>query len=70
MTQKEIDRIDRKIMDLLQQDARVTNQALADKVPGSRLELVDGGHMLPVTQPERTARFVEEAAATRQALRA
>ena len=24
MTQKEIDRIDRKIMDLLQQDARVT----------------------------------------------
>lgn len=32
MTQKEIDRIDRKIMDLLQQDARVTNQALADKV--------------------------------------
>lgn len=32
MTQKEIDRIDRKIIDLLQQDARVTNQALADKV--------------------------------------
>lgn len=51
-------------------DWRVNGQALADKVPGSRLELVDGGHMLPVTQPERTARFVEEAAATRQALRA
>lgn len=32
MTQKDIDRIDRKIMDLLQQDARVTNQALADRV--------------------------------------
>jgi Lrp/AsnC family leucine-responsive transcriptional regulator len=32
MTQREIDRIDRKIMDLLQQDARVTNQALAEKV--------------------------------------
>ncbi|MGI4718047.1 MAG: alpha/beta fold hydrolase [Janthinobacterium lividum] len=51
-------------------DWRANGQALADKVPGSRLELVDGGHMLPVTQPERTARFVEEAAATRQALRA
>ena len=32
MTQKDIDRIDRKIMDLLQQDARVTNQALADRI--------------------------------------
>ncbi|TWI67409.1 AsnC family transcriptional regulator [Pseudoduganella lurida] len=32
MTQKDIDRIDRKIMDLLQQDARITNQALADRV--------------------------------------
>lgn len=30
-----------------------------------RLELVDGGHMLPVTQPELTARFVERAAAER-----
>lgn len=32
MAQKEIDRIDRKIMDLLQHDARITNQALADRV--------------------------------------
>jgi Lrp/AsnC family leucine-responsive transcriptional regulator len=32
MTQRDIDRIDRKIMDLLQQDARITNQALADRV--------------------------------------
>lgn len=29
---RDIDRIDRKIMDLLQQDARITNQALADRV--------------------------------------
>jgi Lrp/AsnC family leucine-responsive transcriptional regulator len=32
MTTREIDRIDRKIMDVLQQDARMTNQALADRV--------------------------------------
>lgn len=46
-------------------DWRANGQALADKVPGARLELVEGGHMLPVTQPERTARFIEEAAAAR-----
>ena len=32
MAQRDIDRIDRKIMDFLQQDARITNQALADRV--------------------------------------
>ncbi len=32
MTNKNIDRIDRKIMLALQQDARITNQALADRV--------------------------------------
>jgi Lrp/AsnC family leucine-responsive transcriptional regulator len=32
MSQRDIDRLDRKIMDLLQQDARITNQALADRV--------------------------------------
>jgi len=31
-------------------------------VPGARLELVDGGHMLPVTQPQVVADFVERAA--------
>ncbi|MCC2973812.1 alpha/beta fold hydrolase [Massilia sp. IC2-476] len=49
-------------------DWRANGQALADKVAGARLELVDGGHMLPVTQPELTARFIEEAASTRLAL--
>lgn len=48
-------------------DWRANGQALADKVAGVRLELVEGGHMLPVTQPERTARFIEDVAATRLA---
>lgn len=37
-------------------------QALVDKVPGATLKLVDGGHMLPVTKPELTARFIAEVA--------
>lgn len=40
-------------------DWRANGRALVDKVAGARLELVDGGHMLPVTQPERTAAFIE-----------
>jgi carboxypeptidase C (cathepsin A) len=43
-------------------DWRANGQALVDKIPGAFLELVEGGHMLPVTQPERTARFIEDAA--------
>jgi pimeloyl-ACP methyl ester carboxylesterase len=35
-------------------------QTLAAVLPGCRLQLVDGGHMLPVTQPERTADFIAE----------
>lgn len=37
----------------------------ARQIARCRLELVDGGHMLPVTQPELTARFIERAAAER-----
>lgn len=37
----------------------------ARQIGRCRLELVDGGHMLPVTQPELTARFIERAAAER-----
>jgi len=33
------------------------------QIPGAVLEMVDGGHMLPVTQPDRTARFIEGVAA-------
>lgn len=49
-------------------DWRANGHALADKVAGARLELVHGGHMLPVTQPELTARFIDNAAAARLAL--
>ncbi len=37
-------------------------QALVDKVPQATLTLVDGGHMLPVTQVEATAAFIESVA--------
>jgi pimeloyl-ACP methyl ester carboxylesterase len=42
-------------------DWKANGQALVDKVPGARLELVEGGHMLPVTQVEVTAGFIEGA---------
>jgi pimeloyl-ACP methyl ester carboxylesterase len=42
-------------------DWQANGQALVDKVPGARLELVEGGHMLPVTQVEVTAEFIEAA---------
>lgn len=43
-------------------DWKANGHALVDKVPGAQLELVDGGHMLPVTQPELTADFIRQAA--------
>jgi len=42
-------------------DWKANGQALVDKVPGARLELVEGGHMLPITQVEGTAAFIEAA---------
>lgn len=33
----------------------------ATQIARCRLELIDGGHMLPVTQPERTAAFIARA---------
>jgi pimeloyl-ACP methyl ester carboxylesterase len=44
-------------------DPHAHGQALADKVRGARLELIEGGHMLPVTNPEATAAFIMAAAA-------
>lgn len=44
-------------------DWKTNGQALVDKVPGARLELVEGGHMLPITQVEKTAAFIEAAQA-------
>jgi pimeloyl-ACP methyl ester carboxylesterase len=43
-------------------DWKANGQALVDKVPGARLQLVDGGHMLPLTQPAVTADFIRHAA--------
>jgi surfactin synthase thioesterase subunit len=37
---------------------QANGQALVDAVPQAKLTLVDGGHMLPVTQVEATAAFV------------
>jgi pimeloyl-ACP methyl ester carboxylesterase len=45
-------------------DWQQNGQALADKVAGARLQLADGGHMLPVTQPQLVAEFVEQCART------
>jgi pimeloyl-ACP methyl ester carboxylesterase len=42
-------------------DWKANGQALVDKVPHARLELIEGGHMLPVTQVEKTAEFIEAA---------
>ena len=35
-------------------------QGLLDKLPAARLRLVDGGHMLPVTQPQLVAAFIAQ----------
>lgn len=44
-------------------DPAEQGQGLVDALPGARLELVDGGHMLPVTQPALTTAFVRRVAA-------
>ena len=43
-------------------DPHDQGEALAAKLPGAQLTLIDGGHMLPVTAPERTAQFIRAAA--------
>jgi len=43
-------------------DPREQGEALAAEIPEAGLTLVDGGHMLPVTAPQRTAQFIREAA--------
>ncbi len=49
-------------------DPQLQATAFVKKVPHTQLTLVDGGHMLPVTQVARTAAFIE--AAVQQADRA
>jgi pimeloyl-ACP methyl ester carboxylesterase len=48
-------------------DPREQGEALAAKLPGARLTLIDGGHMLPVTAPVAVTQFIREAAAAREA---
>ena len=44
-------------------DPREQGEALAAILPGARLTLIDGGHMLPITAPAVVAQFIREAAA-------
>ena len=44
-------------------DWRAQGEALKRDIPALDLELVDGGHMLPVTQPDVCARFIRRIAA-------
>jgi pimeloyl-ACP methyl ester carboxylesterase len=39
-------------------DWRANGQALATKVAGARFELIEGGHMLPITNPDACADFI------------
>ena len=43
-------------------DCRLHGEGTAAQISGAEIELVEGGHMLPFTQPERTAAFVRRAA--------
>jgi pimeloyl-ACP methyl ester carboxylesterase len=43
-------------------DYRVHGQATKDQIPGLDLELMKGGHMLPVTAPEAVADFIRRMA--------
>lgn len=39
-------------------DPELQGRPTAAMIPGARLELMEGGHMVPVTQPERVATFI------------
>jgi pimeloyl-ACP methyl ester carboxylesterase len=45
-------------------DPQDQGERLADTLPGAKLTLTEGGHMLPITAPERTAQFIRAAAAS------
>jgi pimeloyl-ACP methyl ester carboxylesterase len=40
---------------------RDQGEALAAKLPGAQLTLVEGGHMLPITVPGLIAQFIKDA---------
>lgn len=48
-------------------DPAVHGERTAGEIPGAEIEIVDGGHMLPFTQPESTARWIRAAASRRGA---
>lgn len=41
-------------------DYRKHGELTASQIPGARLELVDGGHMLPLTMPERAVEMIRQ----------
>jgi pimeloyl-ACP methyl ester carboxylesterase len=44
-------------------DYREHGEAMKQKLPSLDLEIVDGGHMLPITQPDVVAGFIRRMAA-------
>jgi pimeloyl-ACP methyl ester carboxylesterase len=42
---------------------QIQGEAFAAKLPGAKFSLVAGGHMLPITMPDRMAQFIRETAA-------
>jgi pimeloyl-ACP methyl ester carboxylesterase len=44
-------------------NSKLHGEQTASEIPGARIELVEGGHMLPFSQPDLTAAFVRRAAA-------
>lgn len=46
-------------------DYKRNGEQTVGAITGARLELTDGGHMLPVTQPELTAAFIQRARTAR-----
>jgi pimeloyl-ACP methyl ester carboxylesterase len=43
-------------------DYRLHGQSTKDQIPGLELKLIEGGHMLPVTQPDAVADFIRRMA--------
>lgn len=47
-------------------DYRIHGERTAEQIQGARIEVVEGGHMIPFTQPEVTARWIRAADARRE----
>ncbi|MCP3735591.1 alpha/beta hydrolase [Sphingomonas sp. RP10(2022)] len=44
-------------------DPMLHGHRTAGEIPGARIEVIEGGHMIPITAPDATARFVADASA-------